>query len=166
MFVWTDTISSTLFGTTPLLHYNIDTFVKQKTRSRHPIEWLNGCPQEFIIWFAKLNSARSSIKQHGNHSPHIDWEVVEKEIREWEAIVDNTDLSKNTVTRLAVLEAWRQALLIYLYVVSEVDIHLSNNNNRHVAAGVGRMRCYLRRPPGPILCQTSYSAVSSSEGSR
>ncbi|CAE6519340.1 unnamed protein product [Rhizoctonia solani] len=112
-FLWMDTMTSTLLGTTPLLCY--DTASRGKLRLRHAIEWMNGCPQEFISWFARLNIARSTTRD-GNNPLLTDWKMIEKEIREWEPLIDKTGFSRDTVTRLAVIEGWRNALLIYLYV--------------------------------------------------
>ncbi|KAH7323336.1 fungal-specific transcription factor domain-containing protein [Rhizoctonia solani] len=122
-FLWMDTMTSTLLGTTPLLCY--DTAPRDKLRLRHAIEWVNGCPQEFISWFARLNAARSTTTRHGNNPLLTDWERVEKEIHEWEPLIDRTGSSRDNITRLAVIEGWRNALLIYLYVgicgVTSVD---------------------------------------------
>ncbi|CAE6390607.1 unnamed protein product [Rhizoctonia solani] len=113
-FVWMDAMSSTLFGTTPLLCY--DPCIQENSYSRHPMEWMHGCPQVFVGWFVKLSVARSDTKQRGSTSPQIDWKIAEKEIQGWEPIINKTNLSKDSITRLAVVEGWRHALLIHLYM--------------------------------------------------
>ncbi|CAE6455546.1 unnamed protein product [Rhizoctonia solani] len=113
-FLWMDTMTSTLLGTTPFLCY--DTSTHEKLHSRYPLDWMNGCPQEFIGWFAKINTIRSTTTGRRSDSTLINWETVEKEIYGWKPIIDRADISRDSVTRLAVVEGWRNALLIYLYV--------------------------------------------------
>ncbi|KAH7322341.1 hypothetical protein B0J17DRAFT_246514 [Rhizoctonia solani] len=87
----------------PLIRYN--TSVQGKSGLSHPIEWLNGCPREFICWFAMFNEIRSTTTRYEGGSLLIDWEVVEKEIQEWESVIDRTNLSRNNITRLAARRA-------------------------------------------------------------
>ncbi|KAF8748472.1 hypothetical protein RHS01_10804 [Rhizoctonia solani] len=113
-FVWIDVMSSALLGTTPLLHYDTTIDASEKLRPKNLMEYFNGCPQEFISWFASISAMRSTAKQHNSHSPQIDCLPVESAIQEWGPVIDQTDLSRDAITRLAVIEGWRHALLIYL----------------------------------------------------
>ncbi|CAE6388241.1 unnamed protein product [Rhizoctonia solani] len=113
-FLWMDTMASTFLGTTPLLCY--DTSICEKSRSRHPMEWMNGCPREFIGWFGKLNEIRLNITRHGSCLIPIDWESMEKEIQAWKPVMDGVNFSRKNIARLAAVEGWRYAILIYLYV--------------------------------------------------
>ncbi|KAG8748934.1 hypothetical protein FRC11_011732 [Ceratobasidium sp. 423] len=112
-FILIDTMSSTLFGTAPLLCY--DTSVCDKSNLKQPLEWMNGCPQEFIVWFSRLNNLRATKQRGGNTLPSS-WETIEKDIQALEPTIDKTEFSRDNIARLAVMEGWKTALLIYLYV--------------------------------------------------
>ncbi|KAF8702099.1 hypothetical protein RHS03_06448, partial [Rhizoctonia solani] len=111
-------MSSTLLGTTPLLHYDTTIDASEKLRSKNLMEYFNGCPQEFIAWLASISAMRSTTKQYNSHSPQIDCRPVESAIQEWGPVIDQTDLSRDAITRLAGIEGWRHAHLIYLNMVS------------------------------------------------
>ncbi|QRW24303.1 Fungal specific transcription factor domain [Rhizoctonia solani] len=113
-FVWVDVMSSTLLGTTPLLHYDTTIDASEKLCSKNLMEYFNGCPQEFISWFASISAMRLTTKQYNSHSPQIDCRPIESAIQEWGPVIDQTDLSRDAITRLAVIEGWRHAHLIYL----------------------------------------------------
>ncbi|KAH7322342.1 hypothetical protein B0J17DRAFT_723507 [Rhizoctonia solani] len=112
-FVWADTMASTLLGTSPLLRY--DSSICEGSNPKNHLEWMNGSPQEFIVWFSRLNDLRASKQRNGGEIL-VDWEKIEKDIQALETAVDRTECSSDNVARLAVVCGWKNALLIYLYV--------------------------------------------------
>ncbi|CAE6439411.1 unnamed protein product [Rhizoctonia solani] len=128
-FVWVDTMSSTLLGTVPLLGY--DASICKKTNTGSLMEWMNGCPRELILWFSRLNILRGSKQHHRGKLP-TEWENIEADIKKFEPVVDKTECSRDNVARLAVVEGWKTALLIYLYI----GLHGVPSSDRRVQSAV------------------------------
>ncbi|CAE7071824.1 unnamed protein product [Rhizoctonia solani] len=112
-FIWTDTMSSTLLGTVPLLGYDMS--IWEKSNTRNYMEWMNGCPRELLLWFSRLNALRTNNRRSGDGMP-ASWDMIEKDIQALEPVVDTTECSRDNVARLAVVEGWKTALLIYFYI--------------------------------------------------
>ncbi|QRW11318.1 Fungal specific transcription factor domain [Ceratobasidium sp. AG-Ba] len=80
----------------------------------HAVEWVHGCPFELQRITVRINSLRA----WSNIGPVPDWLSIERELQEWKAPTSTTteDESWKAITRLAIRESWRHALLIYLYM--------------------------------------------------
>ncbi|KAG8740718.1 hypothetical protein FRC12_015906 [Ceratobasidium sp. 428] len=121
-FVWMDTISALIFGTNPLLLY--DSHLERVRFSQRQLEWMYGCPEEFVVLLGQLNAGRSYRVGH-NVFPSNSWSSLEVEIRGWVSPIEQSLESCTSVARLAVHECWRHTLLIYLYMgvygVNSVD---------------------------------------------
>lgn len=93
----------------------------------HPVEWIHACPLEFQICLADIN------RRYANKYMAHDWHLIEQRVLSFKTSVPNGESleSWKVVARLAVIESWRQVLLIYLYLVSDFlkpthwSIHLS-----------------------------------------
>ncbi|KAG8744305.1 hypothetical protein FRC10_010377 [Ceratobasidium sp. 414] len=117
-FVFWDTVSATAFGTAPLLHYDT-TFHDPPTDKAYvnTLGWAYGCPGDIIVLLAKINSWRVSKWIEQADRNHEEWHEVEERLKEWKPAMD-VDQSSNVVARFAIQESWRQAVLIYTYMVS------------------------------------------------
>ncbi|CAE6498933.1 unnamed protein product, partial [Rhizoctonia solani] len=109
-FIWVDNIAAMVLGTSTFLPYDTTATAH---RSQFGMEWIWGCPEEFIIQCARINMIRSSEEGQRNSGQ---WKNIESEIIEWEPVVEQSNDSRDTVARLAVQESWRHAMLIYLYM--------------------------------------------------
>ncbi|KAH7335988.1 hypothetical protein B0J17DRAFT_60703 [Rhizoctonia solani] len=109
-FALMDIICSMAYGLPQIVDYETATLFPEA--EVHPIEWVHGCPLEFQVCIAEMNKrcTRSHITP--------DWHVIEYRLLSYKPSItkmDNTQ-SWQTVARLAILESWRQVLLIYLYM--------------------------------------------------
>ncbi|KAH7322343.1 fungal-specific transcription factor domain-containing protein [Rhizoctonia solani] len=126
-FIWVDNIAAMVLGTPTFLPYDT---TEAAHRSQLRMEWIWGCPEEFIIQCARMNMIRSLERGRRNWGH---WKNIETEIIEWEPIVEMSNDSRDAVARLAVHESWRHAMLIYLYMAvcgvnsadSRVDLSLN-----------------------------------------
>ncbi|CAE6482548.1 hypothetical protein ACGC1H_000016 [Rhizoctonia solani] len=111
-FIWIDNISAMVLGTPTFLPY--DTMARGPHRSplQMQMEWIWGCPEEFIIQCARINTIRNSGEQYNNNL----WKDIETEIIEWKPTAEKSNDSRDAVARLAVQESWRHAMLMYLYM--------------------------------------------------
>lgn len=117
-FVLVDTIAALALGTAPLLHYDTTRYSHESTEDSRVLEWVYGCPPDIIILLAKVNSWRVArwidpAAVNGN-----EWREVEGMARTWGPNIEPVDGSANLVARVAIQECWRQAVLIYMYMVS------------------------------------------------
>jgi hypothetical protein len=79
------------------------------------LRWMQGIPDQFIIMLARMNMLREDF------GPNINSHAIselEAEIKSYRAIADPSTDPLLTVARIAVQEAWRQAMYVYLYMVS------------------------------------------------
>ncbi|KAG9075196.1 hypothetical protein FRC06_010226 [Ceratobasidium sp. 370] len=113
-FVWMDTIASLIFGTRPLLRYGT-TPERVRLGNRH-LEWVYGCPEEFVVLLGRINAGRSSLGLEQSSPSSNAWPSLEAEIKEWVPLVDRSAESCTSVARLAVHECWRHILFIYFYM--------------------------------------------------
>ncbi|CAE6390628.1 unnamed protein product [Rhizoctonia solani] len=109
-FIWTDNIAAMVLGTSTFLPYDTTALANH---SQFRMEWIWGCPEEFIVQCARINSSWSS---EGEYNDWSQWKRIEKELVEWEPIPESSTDSRDAIARLAVQESWRHAMLIYLYM--------------------------------------------------
>ncbi|KAG8706460.1 hypothetical protein FRC11_008212, partial [Ceratobasidium sp. 423] len=109
-FIWVDNIAAMVLGTRTFLPYDT---TAQAHCSRLQVEWIWGCPEEFIIQCARINMTRSSERQHNGWDQ---WKDIEAEILGWQSAAEKSNDSRDAIARLAVQECWRHSMLIYLYM--------------------------------------------------
>ncbi|KAG8768201.1 hypothetical protein FRC12_005718 [Ceratobasidium sp. 428] len=79
------------------------------------IQWMHGIPDQFLIMLARMNMLRE------DSAPNIDPNTIsnlEVQVSSFESTFDRSTDSYLTIARLTVQETWRQAMYIYLYMVS------------------------------------------------
>lgn len=120
-FVFADTIAALAFGIVPLLYYDttIHTVDKQLIGPRL-LEWVYACPLIVILLLAKINALRVSRLMDQDNATFSELEIqeIERHLQSWKPTINYLDQPSDLVSRLAVQECWRQAVLIYLYMVS------------------------------------------------
>jgi hypothetical protein len=80
-------------------------------------QWMNGVPDQFVLMLARMNVLREES------SPQVDPNIIselESKVKNFRPILGTYSDSYLTVARLTVQESWRQAMYIYLYMVSLV----------------------------------------------
>jgi hypothetical protein len=127
-FAFCDTLTALAFGISPLVCYDVTSRDHLAEVGRFPVlEWVHGCPTDVIILIAKINSWRVckwASDTTATTGPNAnEWREIERGLQGWIPRVEYTDESANVVSRLAVYEGWRQAVLIYLYMVSLLLIY-------------------------------------------
>ncbi|CAE6485936.1 unnamed protein product [Rhizoctonia solani] len=109
-FALVDILCSMAYGLPQVVDYDTTTLVPET--EIHPIAWVHCCPLEFQVSIAEMNQrcAKSYVAP--------DWHVIEYRLLSYQAPTIATDSAESwkTIARLAVLESWRQVLLIYLYM--------------------------------------------------
>jgi hypothetical protein len=83
------------------------------------LQWMHGIPDQFILMLARMNMLRDDYGSNIDHSVIHD---LETEIRDFRPILGASMDPLLTVARLAVQESWRQAMYIYLYMVSSAQL--------------------------------------------
>ncbi|QRV82523.1 Fungal specific transcription factor domain [Ceratobasidium sp. AG-Ba] len=118
-FVFYDLIAAVTFARPSLALYdthpmstNVPRQILETERSS-ALESVYGCTIPMIILFAKINALRAGVERWNQ-----DWRQLEVEVMGWTFIADHVDDSIGRIMRLAIQESWRQAILIYLYMVS------------------------------------------------
>ncbi|KEP47231.1 putative fungal Zn(2)-cys(6) binuclear cluster domain protein [Rhizoctonia solani 123E] len=109
-FTLIDTVCSMAYGLPQVVQY--ETATPSLEPEIHPIEWVHCCPLEFQVCLAEMNKccAKSYVAP--------DWRAIEHRLVSYKAPVvalGNTE-SWKAIARIAVVESWRQVLLIYLYM--------------------------------------------------
>ncbi|KAB5590669.1 hypothetical protein CTheo_5893 [Ceratobasidium theobromae] len=117
-FVFVDTITALIFGIAPLLHYDTSFHDVNQPRDRsfEFLEWIYSCPPMIVFLLAKINSSRTlglNGQADSNRLAHLE---IEEHLQKWQPTTEKDEDSSNGVVRLAVLECWRQAVLIYMYM--------------------------------------------------
>lgn len=108
------------YAVPPTIEYN--TSYPPFNLDAHPVEWVHGCPTVFHMAFMDIN-ARCALGHVAQ-----DWQDIEHRIKSWQPRFNNsTGEAWKDVARLAVQESWRQALLVYLYMVC-CFYHMSLSN--------------------------------------
>ena len=116
MFCFLDTTSALALGTPPLIHYDT-TFPTQHFGTSF-IEQIYGCPAYLVVLMAYINAWRVSERLGQARLEDSRWREAEQLLQGWSPHVEPEDESSDFVQRFAVLESWRHAALIYLYLVS------------------------------------------------
>ncbi|KAG8791206.1 hypothetical protein FRC12_009876 [Ceratobasidium sp. 428] len=116
-FVLWDTMTSLAFASPPVLQYDTQPTTSLSLPKADPVpekilEWVYGCPQMIVMFIAKINGWRTG----GLGSGMEYWRELERKLQLWVPVVDRADDSTGRVMRLAVQEAWRHVVLIYLYM--------------------------------------------------
>ncbi|KAG8692645.1 hypothetical protein FRC08_009624 [Ceratobasidium sp. 394] len=99
-FVYADAISSLTFGTPPLVEYDTTHPAIRACHAR-PMEWVHGCPVEFVFSIVKINVWRA---QSGWKESDMIWKEIETRILAWRSKCDygpERDSCK-TVARFAI----------------------------------------------------------------
>ncbi|CEL54147.1 hypothetical protein RSOLAG1IB_06858 [Rhizoctonia solani AG-1 IB] len=109
-FVLMDVLCSMAYGVPQIMDYETATLIHGE--ELHPIEWFHCCPHEFQICIAEMNRrcATSYVAP--------DWHVIEHRLLSYKVPLISVDHAESwkTIARVAVVESWRQTLLIYLYM--------------------------------------------------
>jgi hypothetical protein len=114
-------IAALAFGTAPLLHYDTTSHPPPTSGPAFRVlEWAYGCPIPIIMLLAKINSWRVSRWMEQPTDNLVEWQEIEERVQKWIPAID-LDQSANVVARFAIHEGWRQAVLIYLYMVSALS---------------------------------------------
>ncbi|KAG9082757.1 hypothetical protein FRC06_004874 [Ceratobasidium sp. 370] len=115
-YVFMEAICGLMLGMPPLVEYDTS-HPPIRTQETHPLEWVHGCAIDFVMGIVKINIWRAQKMGYVPESD-LDWREVEASIWAWRPRHDHeaNDDSQKLVARLAVQEAWRHAVLIYLYM--------------------------------------------------
>ncbi|CUA77232.1 hypothetical protein RSOLAG22IIIB_06587 [Rhizoctonia solani] len=85
-----------------------------RLQENHGLHWLHGLPDQFIMIFAWINSL-CEIPGAGSNVDLVTW--IETEILQAKVALDASEDPVLRIGRMAVREGWRNATLIYLYMV-------------------------------------------------
>lgn len=116
-FVLFDTIAALALGIAPLVHYDTTPHPHEQGEYSRILEWVYGCPPDIIILLARVTSWRVARWIDPTGANEAEWREVEGLVKAWKPHIEPVDGSANLVARMAILECWRQAVLIYLYMV-------------------------------------------------
>ncbi|QRV82476.1 Fungal specific transcription factor domain [Ceratobasidium sp. AG-Ba] len=122
-FIFIEMTTSLIFGVPPLVEYDTSEPVLPSDHE-HPMEWVHGCPPDFVISIVKINQWRARYPSDG--AAIAPWKEIETNTWRWRPTCNHgTDPdSRRLVTRFAAQEGWRHAVLIYLYMgMCGVDSH-------------------------------------------
>jgi hypothetical protein len=116
-FVFWDTVSALILGIPPLIQY--DTTVHSvDTDEQSALEWVYGCPLAVAILLAKINAWRVPKSNRNTGLDPFERREIGIRLQQWCPMpVYIEDNACNVIARLAVHECWRQAVLVYLYMV-------------------------------------------------
>ncbi|KAG9122279.1 hypothetical protein FRC07_001428 [Ceratobasidium sp. 392] len=107
-FVFSDALTSFTFGVPPLIEFNTSHPVF-RTSEAHPMEWVHGCPVEFIFWIAKINAWRAQ-SPHDCEDLDSVWKDIESATWAWRPRYNHgkgAHESWKTIARFATQEGWR-----------------------------------------------------------
>ncbi|KAG8777397.1 hypothetical protein FRC12_000387 [Ceratobasidium sp. 428] len=144
-FALLDMMCSMAYGLPQVIDY--DTSTPPLETNFYPVEWIHGCPVDFQIIIAKINS----LCNWDQIGPPPDWRPLERELRDWQPDVFKVteEESWKAVARLAVRESWRHALLIYMYMavcgVASDDPRVSSSVKQ-----VFQIICTVKHQPQPV----------------
>ncbi|KAG9084414.1 hypothetical protein FRC07_013647, partial [Ceratobasidium sp. 392] len=115
-YVFTEAVSGLMFGVPPLVEYDTS-HPPIRTQEAHLLERVHGCALGFVMAIVKINvwRAQSIDAIVGSEPP---WREIEAGVLDWRPRHDpqpDGD-SRKRIAKLTVQEAWRQAVLIYLYM--------------------------------------------------
>lgn len=112
-FATNDVVMGVMFGLPPLVPWDL-TFLSNLSPGDH-IEWWPGCPFEFLHALARVNIWRT---QAGYMRNLDEWNQIDRDVRGWQPhhTEDCHSDSWGSITRLAVQEAIRHTVLVYLHM--------------------------------------------------
>ncbi|QRW11216.1 Fungal specific transcription factor domain [Ceratobasidium sp. AG-Ba] len=115
-FIYEDTIWSLMFGVPQLVEYDTS-HPPIAVPGAYPTEWVHGCPVRFAFAIIKINQWRAKHPNGGSQEGSA-WKEIEEDILSWRPSCDYGPDSESgrLVMRFGIQEAWRHALLIYLYM--------------------------------------------------
>ncbi|KAG8743391.1 hypothetical protein FRC10_012117 [Ceratobasidium sp. 414] len=113
-FVFYDTMIAFILGLPPLVEYDLSEFPIISELAQ-PLEWVHGIPAELLVNIVQVNAWRTVYPGVANATGWVD---LETRTLAWEAKAEEIrgDDSFGVVTRLAVQESWRHAVLVYIYM--------------------------------------------------
>ncbi|KAG9103276.1 hypothetical protein FRC06_011513 [Ceratobasidium sp. 370] len=77
------------------------------------LQWMYGCPRQFIILLARMHNIRDNPAYVVGAS---ELGEIESAIRDWQPRFPLPEESYLAIAKLAIYECWRQALIIYLFM--------------------------------------------------
>lgn len=122
-FVFYDIMIAFALGIPPLVQYDTSD-VPVISAAPGPMDWVHGIPMEFTVGIVEVNTWRASIPGIPNMN---DWLDLELRALAWtpSAMELGGGDSYEIVARLAVQECWRNAILIYIYMVNLTPVSLT-----------------------------------------
>jgi hypothetical protein len=115
-FILQDTISALALGIPSVILYDVSgSWAEEAPNSA--LEWVYGFPAGIVLLLAKINSWRASRFVEDTDPSHSEWQLIEEQLHNWSWDLDPTNQASDYIPRTAVQECWRQAALIYLYMV-------------------------------------------------
>ncbi|CCO36922.1 hypothetical protein BN14_11070 [Rhizoctonia solani AG-1 IB] len=122
-FALMDTVSALAFGIAPLIHYDTTLYAEDHSPGRYQfLEPVFACPVVVLMALARVNAYRASQLLDREAANLQGPEECEAAVRNWKPRIDYEDQPSQLVGRLAVQEAWRQAALIYMYMVGSINM--------------------------------------------
>jgi hypothetical protein len=120
-FVESDVLLTLISGRSMFFRYNIS-FTQEtwdRIATEDGLQWLRGLPGQFLVLLAWINSLCEEFG--ANVDPQVVAEI-EGRIRSARFAPGVSSDPILTVRRLAVKECWRQAVFVYLYMVSNLAL--------------------------------------------
>lgn len=118
-FVFYDAMIAFALGTSSFAQYDTSDFPILPVVVR-PLEWVHGIPVEFVVNIVQVNAWRTCNPgiPNANDWPELELRTLAWMPRTMELVgEDSCEDSYEVITRLAVQETWRHAVLIYIYMV-------------------------------------------------
>ncbi|KAH7322349.1 hypothetical protein B0J17DRAFT_683753 [Rhizoctonia solani] len=108
-FVFYDIMCSLVLGVPTLAEY--DSTGSQIATDEVPFEWVHGVPVEMIVNITEVHKWRAQLN-------NVDWRVLETRTLEWSWSGRDVQFEESVqmIYRVAILESWRHATLIYIYM--------------------------------------------------
>lgn len=156
-FVFYDIMIAFALGTPPLIQYDTSDFPVIPAVVG-PLEWVHGIPIELTVNVVQVNAWRASNPGIPNVN---DWTDLELRALAWipRAMELAGDDSYEVVTRLSVQETWRQAILIYVYMVSLSTLQPYVLELKFVVWFLGHVLCRFAQSSSSIFCTTDTPAT-------
>ncbi|KEP54528.1 fungal-specific transcription factor domain protein [Rhizoctonia solani 123E] len=117
-FAFLDTVTALVFGTIPLIHYDITLSPTLQSPMQFYMEWAHGCSPIVIVLLARVNSWRAARLIDPTHPvPTLEQQQeFQACLKEWNPTIEYGDQPALVMGRLAVQECWKHAVLIYMHM--------------------------------------------------
>ncbi|KEP54529.1 putative fungal zn(2)-cys(6) binuclear cluster domain protein [Rhizoctonia solani 123E] len=117
-FAFLDTMTALVFGTIPLIHYDITVYPTLAPPKSFYIDWAHGCSPIVIVLMARVNSWRAARLIDPTHPiPTLEQQQeFHACLKEWNPTIEYGDQPALVMGRLAVQECWKHAVLIYMHM--------------------------------------------------